>query len=986
MDNKQQDHNNTATGGARESHGHLCHKCGWPFPNPHPSAKQRRAHKRHCGSIQGYKLYVDMDVDPTLSDDDLPKTPSPKLVGKSDCEKPSGGIGEKSNRSEDEFFSDAVTEFSGSGFSPGIEERPKDATVAAATDVQKSGEKDLTVFYSFKDKAITDIIEPSSNSTFSGQKQSPEVPENATALPGSNLVSQVNVSSTTEESAGEDVREGLMKNVGQETDANGSGKIDSDGNVVPFFDSEYPGQTSMADYKCQEIENMTTDPMPAAEVVLSKEEHGVETTSKMCLAHLVPVDESVKLSDAADTTQKKLGADQGLDFTSSVDSNEDFSGKERGNENVYELSVPADIPMLDHAEMVLGGFKDHKGLKLRQHVTLDNENVNELSVPADITVVDHAETMLEDFKDHNGVKLPQPVTLDSCEIITEKVSASDVHAVEDILFHKGSLPVVEKPSTKEENDEPQIKLTRKEGSDELEVSAAAAPIGMEKRNAVSSMEKPSVVSDDSLQISVQETAVKVLSDVNPIVAPLEANAMSLYDTVSHENSTTETYDVVEKNERERVKEEYFAKNIITTDSASDLPDFQANLTTNLHESDDAADHEKCKIKKCGVAVESKEEPSEGNLLLESKTVSETDNNLHEAPIVAKDVRDVSLMKLSETKLTDVSGVSDTQDVPRQLEVNYSDKAQGGYDATKAPLLSPSDTEFSMQGSVAVDDNCAVEQGIGHSGINQTLQGENGDNNFVKHQFGASVVDVSVDSLSQTDSLEGNWGSISVLSTQSDIPSVVDAENLSSADNLASAEAKKLNSKKPEAATERQHSEKSDVFEAPSFMTLVEPGSGSDEKAAVSDIETVQNLEQQKASSQAGWFPSLTHVVNDSQGRKKNEERIAKVTNWSTGKQHTPLKSLLGEANLETKLKSPKPKENKAPVIKKDETVVKDNGAVPMTVSAILGPEVPATEPAKRETGKEVNSPARYPADIKREKRKVKGRPYWVQFVCCSSVN
>lgn len=76
-------------------------------------------------------------------------------MGKSDCEKPSGGIGEKSNRSEDEFFSDAVTEFSDTGFSPGIEERPKDATVAAATDVQKSGEKDLTVFYSFKDKAIT---------------------------------------------------------------------------------------------------------------------------------------------------------------------------------------------------------------------------------------------------------------------------------------------------------------------------------------------------------------------------------------------------------------------------------------------------------------------------------------------------------------------------------------------------------------------------------------------------------------------------------------------------------------------------------------------------------------------------------------------------------------------------------------------------------------------------------------------------------------
>lgn len=40
-----------------ESHGvHLCHKCGWPFPNPHPSAKHRRAHKRVCGSVEGFKL------------------------------------------------------------------------------------------------------------------------------------------------------------------------------------------------------------------------------------------------------------------------------------------------------------------------------------------------------------------------------------------------------------------------------------------------------------------------------------------------------------------------------------------------------------------------------------------------------------------------------------------------------------------------------------------------------------------------------------------------------------------------------------------------------------------------------------------------------------------------------------------------------------------------------------------------------------------
>lgn len=42
-----------------EGHGaYVCYKCGWLFPNPHPSAKQRRAHKKICGTIESCKLLV----------------------------------------------------------------------------------------------------------------------------------------------------------------------------------------------------------------------------------------------------------------------------------------------------------------------------------------------------------------------------------------------------------------------------------------------------------------------------------------------------------------------------------------------------------------------------------------------------------------------------------------------------------------------------------------------------------------------------------------------------------------------------------------------------------------------------------------------------------------------------------------------------------------------------------------------------------------
>ena len=31
------------------SGGHLCHVCGYQYPNPHPSAKLRRSHRKNCG-------------------------------------------------------------------------------------------------------------------------------------------------------------------------------------------------------------------------------------------------------------------------------------------------------------------------------------------------------------------------------------------------------------------------------------------------------------------------------------------------------------------------------------------------------------------------------------------------------------------------------------------------------------------------------------------------------------------------------------------------------------------------------------------------------------------------------------------------------------------------------------------------------------------------------------------------------------------------
>lgn len=223
----------------------------------------------------------------------------------------------------------------------------------------------------------------------------------------------------------------------------------------------------------------------------------------------------------------------------------------------------------------------------------------------------------------------------------------------------------------------------------------------------------------------------------------------------------------------------------------------------------------------------------------------------------------------------------------------------------------------------------------------------------------------------------------VLSTQSDGTALTDAQTPSSAGTQApeKSEGPFLN---PQTYAQECHPDKSEDSEPPSFTTLVESGIGDGKKVAASEIHDVQKTEQPKSEAlQASWFPSLTNVVNESDGRKKNEEIIAKVTNWSTGKQHSPLKNLLSEAQAETKVKSISQKQD-PPENQGNETASKNNGAVVTTVSAIIGSETPGDNTVKREMEKEWNSPARYPVEIKKEKRK--GKPYWVPFVCCTSVH
>ncbi|ESQ56078.1 hypothetical protein EUTSA_v10024466mg [Eutrema salsugineum] len=107
----QDHHNNTQQSPGGKSNGaHVCTKCGWNYPNPHPSAKNRRAHKKICGTIKGFEI-VDSDKAKHNLDlqeehclDDEQKLQSPRVV-----EKANEKIGDIS---EEDVFADAVSEFS----------------------------------------------------------------------------------------------------------------------------------------------------------------------------------------------------------------------------------------------------------------------------------------------------------------------------------------------------------------------------------------------------------------------------------------------------------------------------------------------------------------------------------------------------------------------------------------------------------------------------------------------------------------------------------------------------------------------------------------------------------------------------------------------------------------------------------------------------------------------------------------------------------
>ncbi|XP_072992365.1 uncharacterized protein [Typha latifolia] len=112
--------------------------------------------------------------------------------------------------------------------------------------------------------------------------------------------------------------------------------------------------------------------------------------------------------------------------------------------------------------------------------------------------------------------------------------------------------------------------------------------------------------------------------------------------------------------------------------------------------------------------------------------------------------------------------------------------------------------------------------------------------------------------------------------------------------------------------------------------------------------------------------------DESEGKKKEEDIKANVARWNSGKAAVPLKALLAEASIEANLETAKAEEqttsSKKRRAKKDDSCAKNSAS---------------SKKASDHQG--WDSPARLPMN-KNMKRKPKAKQPWVPFMCCPSVN
>ena len=643
-----------------------------------------------------------------------------------------------------------------------------------------------------------------------------------------------------------------------ETDAKGNEETKLDGqllDVVVSTDDNAEDASEVAS-ESQKMEDVTSQPVPAAEVLQLKEGgYTDDLASGMSLNDLSPEVNLVEPAHSSISTAQIEGDTQEIDSAVYGNSAVSYDNKGEGNGNMRVLIVPNDITVVADAENMVKGFKDLEGGKLPQLMNMDSIEVSN-------NVKD------SDLKNNPWGFNSRPLTEDT------EVSASNMHVLNDNLEPKDgtSQRIVEELPDEAEADVPQ----------RSEVGVTDVVTGdLEKSISVHSPEEdvPRDHCETSSLTSSIEHATKAISDSNTVVVPMDAevrqtNLIGMDDTGNDEKDKIESTEVGENDKNKRNTKESFAENRIPTSKHASISSEQADQRNSVLGDVKAAGPEEGKLERCNVSEIVTEGDSvsglgEENLLREPKATpesavnvescftSENDINVCEGKLpqlasipseqadqrnnVLGDVKAAGLEegkiercngseivtegdsvsglgeenllrgpkttpesavnvescfisendinvcegKLPQHEHTDIGGVLDPQEsrkepesngmsnqqVERAGKVSAAAESDSGGDAevlwkssedkmVREPLVSPSEPSSSLQNSSPVADNQARDfLGVASGNTPESLPDE-GDNNLVAQQVVASATDFSVDSISQTDSLEGHWGSVS----------------------------------------------------------------------------------------------------------------------------------------------------------------------------------------------------------------------------------
>ncbi|KAJ9555542.1 hypothetical protein OSB04_010156, partial [Centaurea solstitialis] len=982
-------------------HGvHLCHRCGWPFPKAHPSAKHRRAHKKICGTIEGYTNLIGSEVvsddEHHLDDDDKEKTPSPVIDKKKSF-----------SRSEEDMFSDAVTEFSDS-----VEDRS-----VVFHESKKTLDRDL--FYSFNDgenggsnevlNAPIEVSEVDPSLTISKNLDTHEekngenekatvckssetklesqpleaesivlvdekVQESQTSEPDKHAVSLA----VTNEAKDADAISEEIKNENLESDYEHVPEVVKESEVdlrVSGVDEEIKHEKFESDHKSpsEDVKEHETDEIKQeklesepSEVVKESETDEIKQEKFESLPSEVVKESETDESVSVVTEKADLGANEQIeevvkDFSAVLTEKEDLEAP-----ILEKCSIEHTQKEVDESASVLAE-KEHLGAPI-----LEKEDTHEVFEEPSVLAEkeDLVAPILE--KEHNHEVFEEPISIlaekeDLGAPILEKEHNHEVFEESiSVLAEKEDLgaPILEKEHNHEVFEEP-ISVFAEKRILEHQSWGKNMPMKL-LQNPFRFWLKKRILGNKYWRKARKIAPTKFLK--NPFRFWLKKRILGHQSWKARKNTpmkllknpiqgswgpNLEKYEVVEESKSVLAEKEDVGAQIKEKSSKEDPhevveePDLifaeKEDLGATISEKS-SKEHTHEVIQEPDSVLAEKEEL--GATILEKSSKEHTHEVVEEPISVLAEKEDLGAPnsenhEVIEEPKSDLGAQilekSSKEPEKEDIEAPNSEKCEVVVEpdsglTEKKDLGTPNSENFSQEHTKEVIKETKVDNGSNiASGVVSKHIIEETNTKPMPNQDPAA--DFSIDSGSR-NSLEGNWGSVSVLSTAS-----IDAEA------SHSIEKSKVNSGKLVAA---------DEYDPPSFMTLVEPKT-DDQKPAV------DKLESKSEASQAGWFPTLTNVTNESEGRKRNEEVIAKVTNWSAaatttataaGKHSTPLKNLLGEA------KSPTAKQPPQAATEKDEA------------AAVQKDEVAAAA---------VMSPPKLIDDGKNARKKVKGRGSWMPF-------